>query len=62
MSAWLCPLVMASWGWVVCASFLLIFTIITGIIFAFGEIIIPLSADEDINGSLTSLGKIDTGI
>ncbi len=58
MSAWLCPLVMAYWGWIVCASFLLMFTVYTGTLFAFGEIIIFLSADKEIAGSLASLGKL----
>lgn len=43
------------WGWVVCMSFLLLFTVSAGIAFSFGEMIIPIT--KEVHVSVSLLGK-----
>jgi len=48
------------WGWVVCVSFLLLFTLSAGIAFSFGEMIIPIT--KEVHASVSLLGKSEVNI
>ncbi len=43
------------WGWVVCVSFLALLTLSQGVVYSFGEMIVPIS--HQFNTSMTLLSK-----